>query len=774
MNGVNNEAMAPTITAAAGPGHGTMTQVNVNLPATVPAGSILDFFASEPDDPQQSYNQAQIFLYEYAVQPGDPGTTLMLPIPTTLADNQYVTDTLTLPSSDTSEFATPSPVSNSLSVTTTVGFGAGSLPYAISTVDTDHTDSMFRPDTITFAIPTTDPGYSSTSDSWIISLSSALPAITNPVILDGTTQPGYSGSPIIEIDGNNQPIDGFQLGTNSMLGTTSAGSTIEGLDIVNVSGPAIDVETNDNKIQKNDLGVETDGSTAAPNRQGVLINGSNNTIGASASAGNVIVSNVIANNTGDAVDVNSGTGNEIQGNLIYSNGSSISNAVSNEYPSPTLSNPTSNAGAISVTVSVSSSEVGSALTLDFYTDASGEEPARFYLGSVPVTVTTTSFSVTLTGSVSNGQSLIATATEPEVNPPEGQAPPIGTSMFSDAVKIKITSNFQVINTNASGDGSLEAAILKVDSEPPLRGTTDVITFDITTGTAPYVILQTTPLGAITVPVTIDGLSQIPGFSVSPVIEIANAGTPPGSDGLILGPGSDGSTITGLEIVEFSGAGIHVESSGDTIIDNWIGTDDTTEDNTLGDQVGIFVDGTNGGVAAMIGGTASGAANIIGFNQSAGVSISGSSATGNVVAGNFIGTDARGRNLGNLLEGVVIADAPGNTIGGTVAGAGNTIAFNIGSGVSITGSSALSNLVADNSISGNATGSRLTAVPAASRPGATSWRPTSSAPTAKASISTAVARITRSAGRSLARGIRFRGTPAPYTSPPARATPSART
>src|SRR5262249_50224604 len=49
-------------------------------------------------------------------------------------------------------------------------------------------------DTIVFAIPGTGPH--------TIQPLAALPEITDPVILDATTQPGFSGTPIIELDGN--------------------------------------------------------------------------------------------------------------------------------------------------------------------------------------------------------------------------------------------------------------------------------------------------------------------------------------------------------------------------------------------------------------------------------------------------------------------------------------------------------------------------------------------------------------------------------------------
>ena len=48
-------------------------------------------------------------------------------------------------------------------------------------------------DTIVFNIPG--------SGVKVISLLTALPEITDPVVIDATTQPGYAGTPLIELDG---------------------------------------------------------------------------------------------------------------------------------------------------------------------------------------------------------------------------------------------------------------------------------------------------------------------------------------------------------------------------------------------------------------------------------------------------------------------------------------------------------------------------------------------------------------------------------------------
>jgi CSLREA domain-containing protein len=87
----------------------------------------------------------------------------------------------------------------------------------------------------------------------------------------------------------------------------------------------------------------------------------------------------------------------------------------------------------------------------------------------------------------------------------------------------------------------------------------------------------------------------------------------------------------------------------------------------------------------VGGTSPGARNIISGSLLSGVAISGDIATGNLLQGNFIGTNASGSlSLGNQITGVEIASAPGNTIGGTASGAGNVISGNIGNGVFLSG------------------------------------------------------------------------------------------
>jgi uncharacterized repeat protein (TIGR01451 family) len=173
-----------------------------------------------------------------------------------------------------------------------------SLRWAIEQVNQDTTQ-----DTIKFDIP---PGGVQS-----IQLTSPLPAITNSVVIDGTKQPNYAGSPLIEIDGSALPS-----GSNGLV-ISGGNSTVEGLAVVGFSGSAIVVNSRgSNVIEGNYLGVTTAGNQAEGNGTGITLSGSsNNTIGGTSGA----AANVISGNKSDGIAVNGGTAasnNEIIGNLI--------------------------------------------------------------------------------------------------------------------------------------------------------------------------------------------------------------------------------------------------------------------------------------------------------------------------------------------------------------------------------------------------------------------------------------------------------------------------
>ena len=96
--------------------------------------------------------------------------------------------------------------------------------------------------------------------------------------------------------------------------------------------------------------------------------------------------------------------------------------------------------------------------------------------------------------------------------------------------------------------------------------------------------------------------------------------------------------------------------------------------------------------------------ISGFNTQ-GVLIEGTGATGNIVSGCYIGTNATGTTaMPNTFPGIeIVGGAHSNTIGGTTAAARNLISGNAHIGVSIHDSGSTTNVVEGNYIGLNATG-----------------------------------------------------------------------
>jgi len=314
-----------------------------------------------------------------------------------------------------------------------------------------------------------------------------------------------------------------------------------------------------------------------------------------------------------------------------------------------------------------------------------------------------SFSVSKQSVVAAGRLFTATATFGGDSPSE-------TSEFSPAICSLI-----VTNTLESGLGSLREAIACANAVPNIDrdGDTvadpDPITFNIP-GSGVQTISPAAALPTITDPVIIDGYTQPgasantngPGLRSNAVLRVELNGTGAGamSNGLTITSGD--STVRGLAINRFAQRGIVLESGGGNRLEgNFIGTNAAGTVDLGNSNDGILIDGASGNT---IGGTTAAARNIISGNDEDGIVIFGSGTTGNQVLGNFIGTDVNGTaDLGNLLAGVNILDAPANTIGGTVSGAGNVVSGNELSGVAIIGSGATGNHVQGNFIGTDVSG-----------------------------------------------------------------------
>ncbi len=151
----------------------------------------------------------------------------------------------------------------------------------------------------------------------ILETAAGFPAITDPILIDATTQPGWPGTPLIELRSSSAKV-------GTALSVRGGDSTVKGFSIVNFN---IGVEVRDNPnvwVIGNYLGIKPDGATGEGNNFGVSIRSGTNHIGGPQAG----YRNVISGNTA-GVEVACGSdGNQIQSNFIGLNAAGTS-AVAN-------------------------------------------------------------------------------------------------------------------------------------------------------------------------------------------------------------------------------------------------------------------------------------------------------------------------------------------------------------------------------------------------------------------------------------------------------------
>ncbi|WP_342347574.1 LamG-like jellyroll fold domain-containing protein, partial [uncultured Nitrospira sp.] len=188
-------------------------------------------------------------------------------------------------------------------------------------------------DTIDFSIAGAGPH--------TINVLSALPTITEAVLIDGWSEPDYvSGTPVIELNGGNlgSLVKGLDLGSGS------DGSTIRGLIINRFTGTGIEISGSDSHtIQGNWIGLNSAGTGASANGvNGIFaLNSTDNLIGGTTATQRNVISgntqqgiffdnvdnstisgNYIGTNVSGTGDINGTTSNTQQTGVYLSNGSS--------------------------------------------------------------------------------------------------------------------------------------------------------------------------------------------------------------------------------------------------------------------------------------------------------------------------------------------------------------------------------------------------------------------------------------------------------------------
>ena len=560
-------------------------------------------------------------------------------------------------------------------VTNTADSGPGSLRAAMYYAN-DHPGTTVR-----FAIPTSDPGLS--NGFYTIYVSGQLPAlVANGTVIDATTEPGYSGSPIVAIDASKVlPQTEFTIGGIYIY----AGNCVaRGLAIDNFTDSGINLLYNycvSNSVQACYIGVAPNGTTAAPNDyEGIDIG-----VGARANViGGTSASqrNVISGNSGYGITItstNSGN-NVISGNYIGLNAAGTA-SVSNTYngigiwggansnvigPSNVIS------GNYDYGIYISDNNTaGTVVKGNFIgTDARGMNPVpNTYMG---VGVWNGAFNTVIGGTTAGARNVISG------NGNNGISTGFGLSGGNviEGNYIGVASNGLTAIPN-NGDGVYVESSLQsnmISSNVISGNASDGIFFYAATNDA--VAGNYIGLGS-------DGVTAV-GNSQLGIYILGSQSNWIGGGNIVSGNASDG--------IQLWGEG----TSYNTVEGNFIGATKT----------GLTGAGNSGSGLSMIAGPQNNliTGNVVGANGNYGVAFEGAGTSGNVVQGNYIGVAANGTTpLGNTWQGVMLdGGASDNTIGLGLngSGTGNIIANNPYDGLILYDTNTLGNSIRGNSIYSN--------------------------------------------------------------------------
>lgn len=558
-------------------------------------------------------------------------------------------------------------VLSTFTVLNTADSGAGSLRQAI--LDANASPGL---DSIAFNIPG--------AAAHTITPTSALPAVADPVVIDGGSQPGFAvGKPVIELNGS-----GFVALAVNGLTITGGNSTIRALVINRFSGSGIFISTlGGNIIEGNFIGTDVNGTAPLGNSgHGVsILNSPNNTIGGSAAGTrNLISSNgVSVNEAGVAISGALSAGNQVTGNFIGTDLTGAA-ALGNAGAGVALDGGARNSiigGVTAASRNVISGNNGLSAISIVDLDTTGNVVQGNYIG-----VTATGDAAL--GNFGTGVAIVRSSDNVIGGTAAGarnviSANNIGVAITADVLippnqsrRNVVQGNF--IGTSADGATALGNTFAGVEintsSENTIGGTTTAAR-NIISGNGSFgVVIQGTESTGNLVQGNFVGTNATGAAALGnndAGVRIADnahdntiGGTPPGAGNLISGNGF-GVSLTG-------------SATNNLVQGNLIGTN-AAGDAAVANSRGINV--TGGANGNTIGGTAAGARNIISGNTDFGVNFVGAGTTDNILRGNFIGTNLAGTGgLPNHGEGVLIAaEANGNIVGGTAAGAGNLISGN---------------------------------------------------------------------------------------------------
>jgi hypothetical protein len=535
-------------------------------------------------------------------------------------------------------------------VTNTSDAGAGSLRAAILAAN-----SSAGADFINFKIG---------SGAQTIALQSPLPPITGPVYIAGNSQPGYIGSAIIELNGSGAGVD-----ANGLV-VFSAATTIRGLVInrfagsgVVFAGPGVTSDT----LTNDRIGTDPTGLMA-------LGNGGDGVLVAAGAKGLTIFGNVISGNQGNGITLSGGgvKGLKIIGNYVGM-GVDGKTEIGNAFYGLRIGEGASG-NTVGSTTLTSRNFIGGNGVDGVLLDGAGTTGNTFMNNFIGLTAPAAA------ASNANANVLIrngATANTFVANDIAG-ASTAGVELEDAGTSGNVIKG-NLIGLNAANGilgGGFAGVFLNNGASNNVIGGTTAATRNVIAG--------------FNVNVEISGPATTGNKVQSNFIGTNVTGTAgvPGSNGIQIVAGANGNIIGGVgagNLISGTNAAVTITdagTSGNVLQGNRLGTN-AAGTKVIDNFVGINI--VSGAANNTIGGTAAGAGNTIVGGSNGGIFISGAGTTGNVMQGNFIGVTASGAALGNTGAGIDIENkAANNLIGGTVPGAGNTIADNTTQGVLIGG------------------------------------------------------------------------------------------
>ncbi len=717
------------------------TAVETDLSSFSAGQYTLQFFASAMCDGNGNSRAERLVGTFDSVSPSGVTTFQLTPA---VAAGEYLTATATDALGNTSEFSGCTIQADVVptAVTNTSNSGSGSLRSAIT-----YANVAPGTQTITFNIPGVGPH--------TIQPTSMLPVISAPTVIDGYSQPGASPNTLatggtsavmkIVLNGANavNAWAGLSVGGG---GTTIRGLVINGFTAPGAAGLLLDSPSGGDAVAGNFLGTDATGMVAVPNARGVILHSPTSVIGGSAAADR----NLISGNTQSGAQVSAST----NGATVYyvASGSSVRNNLIGTNATGMAALPNLQDG---IQVSVPSVTIGGTNPAHRNViSGNGQMGINTYASTFGATVLTVPSALRIEGNYvgtrADGMTALANGNGGiNVSGPGsiiggtlGTNPGGACTGACNLISGNNSSGLQVSNHfDYNGAGTIYSAasgsvvagnyigvdVLGTAALPNTANGVDVGAPNVTvggntpaarnlvSGNGSFGITVFVNYTAANVPLAVSGSGALIRGNF---IGVNRAGTAPLTNGqggvgswvpnvTIGGPAATdrnvivSSTGTGVNLSRQTNGAIVYSTGGNSVVQgNYIGVDEGGTVRMNG-ATGVFVSTSNNQILGnVIAGNGVGGPVPI---YADGVRIHGPSApaSGNIVKGNYIGTNAAGdAGLGNTGSGVSIADASNNTIGGIAPGDRNVIAGNGNIGVNIDTSGLSPGIANGNVVLGN--------------------------------------------------------------------------